>query len=30
MTYIGNKSSGTILGSHECHFDKLENFAITL
>ena len=28
-TLTGNKSSGTILGSHECRFDKLENFAIT-
>ena len=25
MTSTGNKSSGTIFGSHECHFDKLEN-----
>ena len=29
MTCKGNESSGTIFGSHECHFDKLENFAIT-
>ena len=28
-TCTGNKSSSTIFGSHECHFDKLENFAIT-
>ena len=25
MTSTGNKSSGTMFGSHECHFDKLEN-----
>ena len=29
MTFTGNKSSETILGSHACRFDKLENFAIT-
>ena len=29
MTCTGYKSSGTIFGSHECHYDKLENFAIT-
>ena len=25
MTITGNNSSGTIFGSHECHFDKFEN-----
>ena len=29
MTFTGNKSSETILGSHACRFEKLENFAIT-
>ena len=29
MVFTGNKSSETILGSHACRFDKLENFAIT-
>ena len=29
MTFTGCKSSKTILGSHACRFDKLENFAIT-
>ena len=29
MTFTGNKSSETILGSHACRFDKLEDFAIT-
>ena len=29
MTLTGNKCSGTILGSHACRFDKLENSAIT-
>ena len=28
MTLTGNKSSETILGSHACRFDKLENLAI--
>jgi hypothetical protein len=25
MTNTENKDSGTIFGSHECHFDKFEN-----
>ena len=29
MSFIGIKNAGTILGSHEWQFDKLENFAIT-
>ena len=27
--YTGNKSLVTSFGSHEWHFEKLENFAIT-
>ena len=29
LSFTGIKSSGTILGSHEWHFEKLENFAST-
>jgi hypothetical protein len=30
LSFTGIKNSGTILGSHEWHFEKLENFASTL
>ena len=30
MTRTGNKSSGTIFGSHECHYDLVQQFHRTI